>query len=99
MRSEILARTKSRPLIVNLEGVILPNVPEAIDDMTLAMPEELATAWLKRLHVAAVGLANNHAMDLGASGYAETTRALDAAGIPWFGRDDVLALPASTSSA
>jgi AmmeMemoRadiSam system protein B len=90
---EILARTKSRPLIVNLEGVILPNVPEAIDDMTLAMPEELAAAWLKRLHVAAVGLANNHAMDLGDSGYAETTRALTAAGIPWFGRGDVLALP------
>ena len=33
--AEILARTRSRPLIVNLEGVILPNVPEAIDDMTL----------------------------------------------------------------
>ena len=28
-----------------------------------------------------------------ASGYAETTRALDAAGIPWFGQGDVLALP------
>ena len=41
---EILTRTKSRPLIVNLEGVILLNVPEAIDDMTLAMPEELATS-------------------------------------------------------
>ncbi|TIT48174.1 MAG: AmmeMemoRadiSam system protein B, partial [Mesorhizobium sp.] len=38
----ILSLTNSRPLIVNLEGVILPNVPEAIDDMTLAMPEGLA---------------------------------------------------------
>jgi AmmeMemoRadiSam system protein B len=91
--SEILARTKSRPLIVNLEGVILPNVPEAIDDMTLAMPEELAAAWLKRLNVAGAGLANNHALDLGPSGYAETTRALDAAGIPWFGQGDALELP------
>jgi poly-gamma-glutamate synthesis protein (capsule biosynthesis protein) len=89
---EILARTKSRPLIVNLEGVILPNVPEAIDDMTLAMPEDLATAWLKRLHVAGAGLANNHAMDLGASGYAETTAALDKAGIAWFGQGDALRL-------
>ncbi len=89
---EILARTKSRPLIVNLEGVILPNVPEAIDDMTLAMPEDLAVAWLKRLKVAGAGLANNHAMDLGSSGYAETTRALDAAGIRWFGQGDTLAL-------
>jgi AmmeMemoRadiSam system protein B len=89
----ILARTRSRPLIVNLEGVILPNVPESIDDMTLAMPEELATAWLKRLNVVGAGLANNHAMDLGLSGYAETTRALDAAGIRWFGQGDTLLLP------
>ena len=90
---DILARTKRRPLIVNLEGVILPNVPEAIDDMTLAMPEELAAAWLKRLNVVGVGLANNHSLDLGASGYRETTRALDAAGIGWFGQGETLELP------
>jgi poly-gamma-glutamate synthesis protein (capsule biosynthesis protein) len=90
---DILARTKKRPLIVNLEGVILPNVPEAIDDMTLAMPEELATAWLKRLNVVGVGLANNHSLDLGASGYSETTSALDAAGIAWFGQGETLELP------
>jgi poly-gamma-glutamate capsule biosynthesis protein CapA/YwtB (metallophosphatase superfamily) len=89
----ILARTKGRPLIVNLEGVILPNVPEAIDDMTLAMPEDLATSWLKRLGVAGAGLANNHALDLGASGYAETTGALERAGIRWFGQGDTLQLP------
>ena len=46
---ELLALTRSRPLIVNLEGVILPNVPEAIDDMTLAMPEDLAIDMLKQL--------------------------------------------------
>ncbi len=89
----VRSRTKGRPLIVNLEGVILPNVPEAIDDMTLAMPEDLTVAWLKQLNVAAVSLANNHAFDLGASGYAETTRALDAAGIRWFGQGEALALP------
>ena len=89
----ILALTGSRPLIVNLEGVILPNVPEAIDDMTLAMPEDLAAGMLKRLHVAGVSLANNHAYDLGPSGYAETLRALDAAqGIPHFGQGETLAL-------
>lgn len=90
---EILARTKGRPLVVNLEGVILPNVPEAIDDLTLAMPEDLAVRWLKRINAAGAGLANNHAFDLGPSGYAETTRALDAAGIRWFGQGDVLELP------
>ncbi len=90
---EILSRTKGRPLIVNLEGVILPNVPEAIDDMTLAMPEDLTAAWLQRLRIAGVSLANNHALDLGPSGYAETTRALQAAGIPWFGQGEALELP------
>ncbi|MGE0502670.1 MAG: AmmeMemoRadiSam system protein B [Rhizobiaceae bacterium] len=84
--------TGGRPLVVNLEGVILPNVPEAIDDMTLAMPEDLTIDWLGKLGVAAVSLANNHALDLGASGYAETTRALDAAGIPHFGQGEALAL-------
>jgi len=88
----VLALTRSRPLIVNLEGVVLPNVPEAIDDMTLAMPEGLAVDMLKKLHVAAVGLANNHAFDLGPSGYAETLHALDAAGIAHFGQGETLAL-------
>jgi len=90
---EILARTNGRPMIVNLEGVVLPNVPEAIDDMTLAMPEELALEWLRKLDVVAVGLANNHAMDLGESGYAETVRALEGAGILRFGQGEVLPLP------
>jgi AmmeMemoRadiSam system protein B len=89
----VLSRTMGRPLIVNLEGVILPNVPEAIDDLTLAMPEDLTIAWLKKLNVAAVGLANNHAFDLGLSGYQETIRALEAAGIRWFGQGEVLELP------
>jgi len=89
----VLELTRSRPLIVNLEGVILPNVPEAIDDMTLAMPEDLTIEMLTAIGTAGVGLANNHAMDLGASGYAETRRALDAAGIPSFGQGERLALP------
>ena len=84
----ILARTGGRPLILNLEGVILPNVPEALPHMTIAMPRELAIPWLKRLNVAAVGLANNHAMDLGPAGLAETKAALDAAGIAHFGQGE-----------
>jgi AmmeMemoRadiSam system protein B len=85
--------TRGRPLVVNLEGVILPNVPEAIDDMTLAMPEDLAIPMLKALGVAGAGLANNHALDLGPSGLAETRRALLAAGIPSFAQGEMLALP------
>lgn len=91
--AEVLARTKGRPLVVNLEGVILPNVPEAIDDMTLAMPEDLTVATLEKLNVAGAGLANNHAFDLGQSGYAETLSALDAAGIMRFGQGEMLSLP------
>ena len=93
VEAEILSRTRSRPLVVNLEGVILPNVPEGLDHMTLAMPEDLTIDWLKRLHVVGVGLANNHAMDLGPTGYAETLRALSEAGIAFFGQGEVLELP------
>ncbi len=88
----VRARTRGAPLVVNLEGVILPNVPEALDDMTLAMPRDLTLDWLRKLNVAAVGLANNHAMDLGASGYAETLDALGEAGIPQFGQGEAVAL-------
>lgn len=90
---DILSLTRSRPLIVNLEGVLLPNVPEALEHMTLGMPSDLAIDWLRRLHVAGVGLANNHAMDLGPAGYDETLRALRQAGIAWFGQGEVLELP------
>ena len=89
----VLSLTGGRPLVVNLEGVILPNVPEAIDDMTLAMPKDLALHWLKKLNVAAVGLANNHAFDLGDTGYAETKSALAEADIASFGQGERLALP------
>ena len=93
VENEILALTKSRPLVVNLEGVLLPNVPEALEHMTLGMPAELAVDWLKRLNVAGVGLANNHSMDLGDAGYAETLGALKQAGIPAFGQGEALELP------
>jgi AmmeMemoRadiSam system protein B len=88
----VLSRTAGRPLLVNLEGVILPNVPASLDDMTLAMPAELALPWLKRLNVVAAGLANNHALDLGEAGLAETRRALDEAGIAHAGQGGVLPL-------
>lgn len=93
VRDAVLARTKRRPLVLNLEGVILPNVPETLDDLTLAMPEDLTLGWLKDLNVAAVSLANNHATDLGDSGLAETKRALDSVGIAHFGQGEVLKLP------
>ena len=86
----VLSRTHGRPLILNLEGVILPNVPETLPHMILAMPRDLAVPWLKRLNVAAVGLANNHANDLGAPGVVETRAALEEAGIAHFGQGERL---------
>lgn len=93
VRHAVLALTRGRPLIVNLEGVILPNVPAGLDGLTLAMPEDITIRWLKDLNVVAVSLANNHANDLGASGLAETTRALNTAGIRHFAQGETLALP------
>jgi poly-gamma-glutamate synthesis protein (capsule biosynthesis protein) len=88
----VLSRTAGRPLLVNLEGVILPNVPGSLDAMTLAMPEDLAVPWLRRLNVTAASLANNHALDLGDAGLAETRRALGEAGIAHAGQGGVLPL-------
>jgi poly-gamma-glutamate synthesis protein (capsule biosynthesis protein) len=93
VREAILSRTHGRALIVNLEGVILPNVPEALDDLTLAMPEDLTLRWLNDLNVIAVSLANNHANDLGESGLVETKWALRGAGIRHFGQGEAVSLP------
>ncbi|MBK8457860.1 MAG: CapA family protein [Phyllobacteriaceae bacterium] len=52
----------------------------------------MALPWLKRLNAIAVGMANNHVTDLGASGVAETKAALDRAGIARFGQGEALDL-------
>ena len=77
-----LAVTQGRPLVVNLEGVLLPDLPAGLGPLQLAMPTALTLDWLARLNAVGVGLANNHAMDFGAEGLAETRAALEAAGIP-----------------
>jgi len=89
----VLAVTRGRPLVVNLEGVLLPEMPHAPGPLTLVMPRDLALEWLERLNVIGVSLANNHAMDLGAAGLAETRAALAAAGIPHAGPGERLELP------
>ncbi|HET7717391.1 MAG TPA: AmmeMemoRadiSam system protein B [Bauldia sp.] len=69
------------PLVLNLEGVIVPEMPTGIGDMRLAMPEELALDWLRRLNVVAVSIANNHSRDLGDEPRAAMNTRLEAAGI------------------
>ena len=70
LREALTDRLKGCPLIVNLEGVTTDAMPEARGPLTLAMPETLALDWLKTLNVVAVGVANNHAKDLGRDAFA-----------------------------
>jgi poly-gamma-glutamate synthesis protein (capsule biosynthesis protein) len=68
IRREILRVTAGRPLIVNLEGVILEEKPSAYDHpMRIGMAAGLALTELKKLGVTAVSIANNHALDHGAA--------------------------------
>jgi poly-gamma-glutamate synthesis protein (capsule biosynthesis protein) len=88
-----LAVTRGLPLILNLEGVVLPELPGNLPELVLGMPGDLTREWLARLNVAGVSLANNHAGDMGASGLAETLAALAAAGVPHAAQGERLALP------
>ena len=78
---EIEAVLGGCPLVLNLEGVMVPEMPTGISDMQLAMPEDLTLDWLKRLNVVAVSIANNHSRDLGDEPRAAMKARLEAAGI------------------
>ena len=79
--AEINAVLQGCPLILNLEGVMVPEMPTGIGEMQLAMPEEVTLDWLKRLNVVAVSIANNHSRDLGDGPRAAMAARLEAAGI------------------
>jgi hypothetical protein len=79
-------------VIANAEGPITTET--AVYDRTQpwtynAQPE--AAAALARLGVTAAGLANNHALDRGPAGLADTLAHLDAAGVEAFGAGEDLA--------
>ncbi|HUF62069.1 MAG TPA: AmmeMemoRadiSam system protein B [Verrucomicrobiales bacterium] len=69
--TEVIGRvreiTRGAPLVVNLEGVMVPRVERPKAQRPLAMDEAFALKHLKDLGVRAVSLANNHALDLGRS--------------------------------
>jgi poly-gamma-glutamate synthesis protein (capsule biosynthesis protein) len=68
IRRRILDVTGGRPLVVNLEGVILDGPPPGYPHpMQIGMDAALAIPELKKLGVAAVSLANNHTLDYGTS--------------------------------
>ncbi len=57
------------PLIVNLEGVLVPQIAPGLPRMTLAMPTESTLDLMKDLDVIAVSVANNHSNDMGKRAY------------------------------
>lgn len=78
----ILAATGGAPLILNLEGVMLPEVPSKLrHPFQIGMRRDLALEWLKRLNVTAVSLANNHSHDFGREAFSVMKRDLEAAGV------------------
>jgi AmmeMemoRadiSam system protein B len=81
LRKHILSITGGAPLIVNLEGVMMPAPPEVKAPHLLGMPDALTMEWLSALNVKMVGLANNHTSDYGAEALKEMHRRLSAMGI------------------
>ena len=96
VEAAVKAATGGGEMIVNLEGVLLPDMPAGLQHMVLAMPAAQAVDWFRRLGVRAAGLANNHASDIGPTGLAETRAALEAAGIAHAGQGEALELPGVT---
>ena len=89
VRTEIVRRvhevTHGRPVIVNLETVLLRAPPPGIDPKLHFAHADLAIPLMKALNIRAVSLANNHANDLGKVGFDETVSVLKEAGITVLG--------------
>ena len=82
IREEVLRVTQGHPLVVNLEGIVVPSLPDPKRVRTaLVMEKEVTLDWLKGLKVKLAGLANNHALDGGKEGLDRTAEALSARGI------------------
>lgn len=82
LQDRILAVTGGYPLVVNLEGVMMDDPPSgALPPLRIAMETAPTLAWLKRINVRGVSLANNHAMDFGETRRAAMREALRGAQI------------------
>ncbi|WP_165982652.1 AmmeMemoRadiSam system protein B [Dankookia rubra] len=79
--SEIMNHTQGAPLVVNLEGVLLPDPIVGLGSNTHQMLAKIAAPILRRLNVVAAGLANNHSLDFGPAGLQETIEQLEIFGI------------------
>jgi AmmeMemoRadiSam system protein B len=81
IRDTVLDLTRSTPLIVNLEGVLLDRPVVGVDFNTHVMVTDDASPVLAALNVRAASLANKPANDLGAEGRAETVKLLASIGV------------------
>ena len=77
----VRALTGGARMVLNLEGVLLREVPEGLNENLHAIHAGLGLPILKALNVGAAGLANNHSFDLGRSGYGLSLASLREAGI------------------
>ena len=81
LKDSILKKTQGRPMVVNLEGVLLPRVENPNSQRLLHMEQRPIIDFLKSINVKIVSLANNHAFDAGQSGLDYTANILRANGI------------------
>jgi poly-gamma-glutamate synthesis protein (capsule biosynthesis protein) len=81
IRDTVLGITRSAPLVINLEGVLLDRAVSGVEHTAHVMVTDDAAPVLAALNVTAASLANNHANDLGAEGRSETVRQLERLGV------------------
>ena len=95
LEERILSLTGGRPLVLNLEGVLVdvPPAPETLHPMQIVTPAAATLDLMKRWKVAAVVLANNHTLDLGGDALAKMTSRLRKEGFEVVGEGDLVALP------
>lgn len=81
LSSSVLEITGGKPLIVNLEGSLAPDIVMGVSHTSHMMNAELAASILAAMNVKGASLANNHSLDFGISGFNETVATLRKLGI------------------
>ncbi len=71
-------------LLANLEGPVTDNAIKTSKAIAFRFPAETA-ALLKKYYFDVFSLANNHALDMGPGGYADSKKYLSGAGLKFFG--------------
>jgi AmmeMemoRadiSam system protein B len=77
----VFQATRGAKLIVNLEGAVMGKCPDKLGRYELCMETDLTLTLLKKLHVAAVSVANNHSKDQGPEAYSKMVKLLTDSGI------------------